>query len=124
MPKTIMPTNVSPRLRALKVFVSHCPVGMRYPNRESHEALGLVLVLVSKAGGMDLGGPFRRCGWLADVFLGDLGDDRVEGKAGRSMHSSLSSAGGLLGIGEGETDGEVLLLASEFGRDESDDELV
>ena len=70
---------------------------------------------------MDLGGPFRRCGWLADVVLGD---DGVEGKAGSSMHSSLSSAGRLLGIGEGETDGEVLLLASEFGRDESDDELV
>ena len=30
----------------------------------------------------------------------------------------------LFGIGEGETEGEVLLLAWEFGRDESDDELV
>ena len=32
--------------------------------------------------------------------------------------------GMLFGIGEDETDGEVLLLAWEFGRDESDDELV
>ena len=30
----------------------------------------------------------------------------------------------LFGIGEGETEGEVLLLAWEAGRDESDDELV
>ena len=30
----------------------------------------------------------------------------------------------LFGIGEGQTEGEVLLLAWEFGRDESDDELV
>ena len=47
-----------------------------------------------------------------------------DGKAGISRESSLSVVGMLFGIGEGETEGEVLLLAWEAGRDESDDELV
>ena len=47
-----------------------------------------------------------------------------DGKVGSSIHLSLSIARRLFGIGEGETEREVLLLAGEFGRDESDDELV
>ena len=47
-----------------------------------------------------------------------------DGKAGISRESSLSVVGTLFGIGEDETEYEVLLLAWEFGRDESDDELV
>ena len=116
-----MPINVSPRVRTPIVFTRRCPVGMRHLSRESHEVSQFLMRLASEAGGTDRGISLWRCDWLANVSSGRGG---VDDKAGSSIHSSLSIVGMLFGIGEGETEGEVLLLAWEFGRDESDDELV
>ena len=77
--------------------------------------------LASEAGVTDLGILSLRCDWLVDVSSGRGG---VDGRAEGLIQSSLSIVVMLFGNGEGETEGEVLLLAWEFGRDESDDELV
>ena len=122
LPKTIMPISVSPKVKAPRVFVNQFPVGMKWASRESHEYLWFGPGLTAKVGGTDLGGSFSRCGWLADVCPAEL--SRFGGKAGSSIHSSLSIPGTPFCIGEGETEREVVLLACEFGRDESDDELV
>ena len=95
LPKTTMPINVSPRLRAPRVFVNQFPVRIRYPSRGTHEASRFVWGVTAKAGCM---GSLWRCDGLAAVLLESGG---VEGEAGGSTHSTLSIAGTLLGIGEG-----------------------
>ena len=115
-----MPINASPKDRTAIVFTNHCPVGMRHLSHESHETSSFLIGVTSEAGGTDLGISSWRCDELIDVASWRGGD----GKAGISRESSLSVVRMLFGIGEGETEGEVLLLAWEAGRDESDDELV
>ena len=113
LPKTNMPINVSPRLKAPRVLVNQFPVRMRYPSRGIHEASWFVLGVTAEAGCM---GSLWRCDCLAAVWL-EGGE--AEGKAGSSRHSTLSLAGTLLGIEEGDTDREVVLLGWELGHDES-----
>ena len=113
LPKTNMPINVSPRLTAPRVFVNQFPVRIRYPSRGTHEASWFVLGVTAEAGCM---GSLWRCDCLAAVLLESGG---VEGKAESSIHPTLSIAGTLSGIGEGDTDREVVLLGWELGHDES-----
>ena len=116
-----MPINVTPKVRTPIVFTNDSPVGTRLRSRKNHEASSFLTGLASEAEGTDLGISLWRCVGLADVFSGRGG---VDGEAESPIQSSLSIAGNFFGVSEGETEQEVLLLAWEFGRDESDDELV
>lgn len=114
-----MPIKATTKLRAPRVFVMQVPVGMRYRSRESIVTSLSILGITSGAGGADLGGST----WRGDESSRWGG---VEGKAGSSILSWLSIAGTLFGIGESETDREVVLLGWEVGGEESkepDDEL-
>ena len=106
--ETIVAISVSARVRTPIVLTNPCPVGMRHASCESHEVSWLLLGLASEAEGTDLGISSWRCEWVADVVVGCGG---LDGKVGSSIDSSLSILGMLFGIGEGETEGEVLLLA-------------
>lgn len=108
-----MPIKATTKLRAPRVFVMQVPVGMRYRSRESIVTSLSILGISSGAGGADLGGSTWR-------------GDESSRWGGSSILSWLSIAGTLFGIGESETDREVVLLGWEVGREESkepDDEL-